>query len=328
MEIKSSQAVTTTKQESNNTTKQYNSSQNFSDELKSLSKEKETEKKDDTKSVDGAIDGLEDAVNEISKLNRTDENSEENLKNEQISDDNRIKIEELGLIENNFNIQEKEKLNLQMGAEMSFNSNGQPFAEFINNSQNKNSLSENAKDIAEEQAILSTMEENMAIANKNMAMSKSKTVTNENGIKKVDKNSITVDTIVDYNSVIMDKSDVEFFAKLVENGQLDLKEIQNASKSSAVSKTLADLLAKSMNENKPIRIDFDNDISIIIKISRDGKISADFLPSSQIAEAYLKENLPLLKQRFDENNIDYNELNQRKQKQDTEDNRKKGRKDE
>ena len=168
----------------------------------------------------------------------------------------------------------------------------------------------------------------MAIANKNMAMSKSKTVTNENGIKKVDKNSITVDTIVDYNSVIMDKSDVEFFAKLVENGQLDLKEIQNASKSSAVSKTLADLLAKSMNENKPIRIDFDNDISIIIKISRDGKISADFLPSSQIAEAYLKENLPLLKQRFDENNIDYNELNQRKQKQDTEDNRKKGRKDE
>lgn len=328
MEIKSSQAVTTTKQESNNTTKQYNSSQKFSDELKSLSKEKETEKKDDTKSVDGAIDGLEDAVNEISKLNRTDENSDENLKNEQISDDNRIKIEELGLIENNFNIQEKEKLNLQMGAEMSFNSNGQPFAEFINNSQNKNSLSENAKDIAEEQAILSTMEENMAIANKNMAMSKSKTVTNENGIKKVDKNSITVDTIVDYNSVIMDKSDVEFFAKLVENGQLDLKEIQNASKSSAVSKTLADLLAKSMNENKPIRIDFDNDISIIIKISRDGKISADFLPSSQIAEAYLKENLPLLKQRFDENNIDYNELNQRKQKQDTEDNRKKGRKDE
>ena len=172
MEIKSSQAVTTTKQESNNTTKQYNSSQNFSDELKSLSKEKETEKKDDTKSVDGAIDGLEDAVNEISKLNRTDENSEENLKNEQISDDNRIKIEELGLIENNFNIQEKEKLNLQMGAEMSFNSNGQPFAEFINNSQNKNTLSENAKDIAEEQAILSTMEENIAIANKNMVLNK------------------------------------------------------------------------------------------------------------------------------------------------------------
>ena len=84
-----------------------------------------------------------------------------------------------------------------------------------------------------------------------------------------------------------------------------------------------------MNDNKPVRIDFDNNISVIIKISRNGKISADFLPSSQVAEAYLKENLPLLKQMFDENNIDYEELNQRKQqKQDTQDNRKKGRKDE
>ena len=44
---------------------------------------------------------------------------------------------------------------------------------------------------------------------------------------------------------------------------------------------------------------------------------------------YLKENLPLLKQRFDENNIEYDELNQRKQNQnENNDNRKKGRKDE
>ena len=90
----------------------------------------------------------------------------------------------------------------------------------------------------------------------------------------------------------MTKDDVDFFTKLVENNgnNLNAKEIAN---SSQVSKTLADMLVKSMNENKPIRINFDNDISVIIKISRDGKISADFLPSSQIAEAYLKEKIYL-----------------------------------
>ena len=64
-----------------------------------------------------------------------------------------------------------------------------------------------------------------------------------------------------------------------------------------------------------MRIDFDNNISVIIKISRDGKITADFLPSSQIAEAYLKENLPILRQRFDENNIEYDSLNQRERRE-------------
>ena len=111
--------------------------------------------------------------------------------------------------------------------------------------------------------------------------------------------------------------------------EVDMKEVSNPQKSSQVSKALADLINKAMEDNKPIRIDFDNNISVIIKISKEGKISADFLPSSQIAEAYLKENLPLLRQKFDENNIDYDELNERKQqKQDNQENRKKGRKDE
>ena len=176
---------------------------------------------------------------------------------------------------------------------------------------------------------MSTMEENIAIANKNIAMSRNKIVENEHGIQKVDKKTnLVVDTIVNYDSVIMDKADVEFFANLAENRFLDVNEVTNVEKSSRVSKTLADMLVKAMNENKPVRIDFDNNISVIIKIDRAGKISADFLPSSQVAEAYLKENLPLLKQRFDDNNIDYNELNHRQRKQDTQDNRKKDRKDE
>ena len=330
----------------------------------------------DTKKIaeaDDAIDGLQDIVTEINKLTQKDEIEENQLKQIKLNDDNNNKLsleenyetnhndkqtadekEDNDLIENNINIQEpqEKKLETNTGTNMSFNSNGQQFTEFINNEKNQDVLNSSEKDLAEEKAILSTMEENVAIARKNILLKeknsnnlqqkmvqnteqtdkneqKTITVDNQEGIKKVDKKTnLTVDTIVKYDNIVMNEADVDFFVNLVENGSINMKEIQNAEKSSQVSKTLADLLAKSMNENKPIRIDFDNDISVIIKIDRAGKISADFLPSSQIAEAYLKENLPLLRQRFDDNNINYNELNQRRQKQDTQDNRKKGRKDE
>ena len=280
--------------------------------------------------MNGAIDGLQDVFTEINKLNRTNEKDTDLLKLKTIFDDDKDNQEDVGLIDNNMNIQEpKEKINLQMGGNMNFTGDGQPFAEFVNPQKEKDVLKSSAKDLAEEKAIMSTMEENVAIANKNIALAKTKTVENEHGVHKIDKKTnIVVDTIVQYDSVVMTKADVEFFANLVDNGFLDMSDVKNTQKSAQVSKTLADLLAKAMNDNKPIRIDFDNNISVIIKIDRAGKISADFLPSSQVAEAYLKENLPLLKQRFDDNNIDYNELNQRQRKQDTQDNRKKERKDE
>lgn len=339
----------------------------FSDELSNLSSTQKTEKQaEDQKveepkqeikdeegspkedviqedSADSAIDGLQDIVEEMAKansnqddeLNRTDEKNVNKLKINAFYDDENSKEEENGLIDNNMNIQEPaERLMPEMNTNMNFNSNGQPFSEFINPDNDKQVLKASAKDIAEEKSVLSTMEENIAIANKNMAMkdqqSKIKTVTNEHGIKKVDINTnVTVDTIANFDSVIMTKADVEFFSNLVNGNLINLNDVQNAEKSAAASKTLLDLLAKSMEDNKPVRIDFDNNISVIIKISRDGKISADFLPSSQVAEAYLKENLPLLKQRFDDNNIEYEELNHRQQNQNNNnENRKKGRKDE
>ena len=335
---------------------QKSSDTKFADELKNVEKEKEKETEKDKKteadkaakdekvkkekeakekqkkdnSVDEAIDGLQDTVNKLNKLGQKDEKEENSVKQDEDFVDKRFIIlnEDNALIDNNMNIQDpNDKFSAQAEANMNFNSSEQPFSQFVNQDK-ENNLKSSAKELEEEKAILSTMEENIAIANRNMLM-KNKTVQDETGIKKVDtKSHLVVDTIVSYSNVVMDKADVDFFVNLVENGVVNLNEVQNAEKSSRVSKTLADLLAKAMNDNKPIRIDFDNNISVIIKIDRAGKISADFLPSSQVAEAYLKENLPLLRQRFDDNNIDYNELNQRRQKQDSQDNRKKDRKDE
>lgn len=355
----------------------------FSDELNQISKSEKEEniidsKKEDTKvdkkdvnenkekdcefkeedNLDDVIGGLEQTVEEFKKLNQKNDKINILLKDETFSDDK--EKEDNNLIDNNINIQEKKEQQLpQMNANMNFNSNGQPFAAFVQNNNENNQLSASESDLAEENAILSTMSENMAIAQKNMLLKKdkqnevaqsvelenvqpqeqsennvetpkTKTVTNEQGIKKVDaKTNITTDTVVKFDDIAMNKNDVEFFANLVENGSVDMNSVTNSQKSSQVSKTLADMLAKSMEDNKPIRINFDNDISVIIKINKNGKISADFLPSSQVAEAYLKENLPILKQRFDDNNIDYEELNHRKQEQqDDRNNRKKGRKDE
>ena len=269
-----------------------------------------------SKELNNIMLGLNDIVEEINNKINIPEN----------------KKEEEVLINNDMNIPEQKDLQMfQMNANMNFNSDGQPFANFMN-SQEEQKLSSSVKDLEEESAILSTTSENIAMANKNRVLSenelqnnqKVKTVSNSEGIKKVDKQSnITVETVVKFDTVIMNKDDAEFFAKLVENGQADMT--QAAAKSSKISKTLADLLAKSMKDNQPVRIDFDNNISVIIKISRDGKISADFLPASQVAEAYLKENLPLLKQRFDDSNIEYDELNQRNSREQERQNKKKER---
>lgn len=310
---------------------QNNGSSSFADELSNLKKaekvEEKTEEKVEGDSVDDAIDGLEGAVAEINdKLNQTDETSDSDLKSDEGLTDKNIRNEGNALINNDMNVQElKDALAFQMNASMNFNSENQQFSEFMNEQKN-NALKASRAEIAEEKAILSSMEENVAIANRNKALAevKVKTVSNEEGIKKVDKNTnVVVDTVVKFDDIAMSKADVDFFTNLVENGQVEMTH-----KSAHVSKTLADLLAKSMKDNQPIRIDFDNNISVIIKIGKDGKISADFLPSSQVAEAYLKENLPLLRQRFDDNNIEYDSLNQRRQKQEEKDNQKKGQKDE
>ncbi len=289
------------------------------------SEEPESEGESNENLLDDAIDGLNSVVEEF---NQSEDKLSGLIKNEENFADNN------NVINNDFNIQENKDIMPQMNPNMNFSGNGQPFSSFMNNDteQNKNSngvLGASAQDLAEEAAILSTMAENIAIANKNQALRDARTVTNEDGIKRVhSQTGITIENIVKYDTLIMNQADVEVFASLVERGEINLNNLapKAAERGIHISKTLADMIAKSMETNQPVRINFDNDISVIIRISRDGKITADFLPSSQVAEAYLKENLPLLKQRFDENNIEYDSLNQKERRNpNKESNKKKGR---
>ena len=284
-------------------------------------------------SVNKALDGINSIVNELNtKVDQPEDKRFDPLKKDSDKTDNINNNKDTNtLINNEFNIQDNKDLLPQMNPNMNFSGDGQPFSSFMNNNMQNNaehSLSMSEKDLAEEAAILSTMAENIALANKNRVVPETKAVANEEGVKKVDRQThITVENVVKFDSVIMNQADVEVFANLVEKGEADMTKLapEAAQKAVKVSKTLADMLAKSMENNQPVRIDFDNNISVIIRVSRNGKISADFLPSSQVAEAYLKENLPLLRQRFDDNNIEYDELNQRNSREQERQNKKKER---
>lgn len=136
-----------------------------------------------------------------------------------------------------------------------------------------------------------------------------------------------------FKSMKMDNNDITFFANLVQTQTTATQgvSINNLSAITAdnikteatqqttqVSSTLMDALNTSMTTNKPFRIDFDQDIAVIMKVDKDGVLSAKFIPGSGAVEAYLKQNLPLLRQSFDDQKLPYNELsynNQQKQKQ-------------
>lgn len=307
-----------------------NSDVTFTDELKELQEAQNKQTESDNKSAEKdseAKDVVEDLNSVIEELNQSEDKAGLKLKNPLNNDDNNI--EGLNLINNDYNIDNKDVLP-QMSFNMNFDGNNQSFSSLMNNNSEK--LAASAKDLAEEAAILSTMAENIAMANKADIENKTTLLHMNDGIKRVDSNTnIVQETIVEYDTVIVSEQDADFFANLVNNKEINYmdSDSQSVQKAFNVSKSLADLLAKSMEENKPVRIEFDNGISVIIKITRDGKLSADFLPSTQIAEAYLRENLPILKQRLSEQNLDYDELNQReRQSRDREENRKKGRENE
>lgn len=147
-------------------------------------------------------------------------------------------------------------------------------------------------------------------------------------------------TDFNYDTFSMDKDDAMFFVDMVNNDQfaLNLKGDVNASlmqlssaegtaatyKSANVSKTLMNLIENSMQTNKPVRIDFDNNVSVVLKVDKSGKISADFIPGDKAVEQYLRDNIGFLKQKFDDQNLSYSNLSYRQYKQDKQKKQNKG----
>lgn len=133
-----------------------------------------------------------------------------------------------------------------------------------------------------------------------------------------------------FASLSMNNNDIKFFVNLVDNQQMTAqisKEVgqQNnnftevkteaAHQPVQVSSALLDALNQSYQTNKPFRIDFDSDIAVIMKVDKNGTISANFIPGSSAVEQYLRNNISTLQQNFDNQNLPYNELSYSKREQ-------------
>ena len=150
-------------------------------------------------------------------------------------------------------------------------------------------------------------------------------IQNENFINKfsfdISTSTQKYDLSLNFNTATISKEDAKFFADMVDNKQFAVQDTGNKTsiikfadevgptyKTQQASKTLTNLIEKAYNEQKPVRIDFDNNVSVIMKIDRKGKISAEFIPGDKAVEEYLRNNIRSLKQRFDDQNLPYNDL--------------------
>lgn len=134
------------------------------------------------------------------------------------------------------------------------------------------------------------------------------------------------------SQIKMDNSDIMFFVNLAQNQGVHAEAsaavnvsnmtaqnatveatTETASQSMQVSQTLLNALTDSMQTNKPFRIDFDSDVAVIMKVDKNGNLSANFIPGSAAVENYLRNNIELLRQNFDNQNLPYNELTYGKQ---------------
>lgn len=134
----------------------------------------------------------------------------------------------------------------------------------------------------------------------------------------------------DYCQTIqMDNKDITLFMNLVQNQQMiahnhsgidpnsgnkftDIK-TEGIKASVPVSETLMSALNDSAKTGKSIRIDFDSNVAVIMKVDKNGTISANFIPGDAAVENYLKNNIAGLRQSFDDQGLPYNQLSYSKQ---------------
>lgn len=119
------------------------------------------------------------------------------------------------------------------------------------------------------------------------------------------------------------RNDALFYINLLNQGEIANYTVKNDGniidgmnyKNIEVSKTLSTLLSRAHESKKAVRLDFDNNVTVILKLSNEGKINAHFIPGDKAVEEYLKNNIPYLKQRFDEQNIPYANISYKQHRQ-------------
>ncbi|MEI8377882.1 MAG: hypothetical protein WCF95_05005 [bacterium] len=152
---------------------------------------------------------------------------------------------------------------------------------------------------------------------------------NENMTVRENKNKTYVDLLVKCDKDIytgefkeklaeMTEDDVNFF-ELIANKQnifintsnsllLEDESGQTVLRDLKFSKSMVNLIEYAHSSNRPIRIDFAKDLSVILRIDKQGRVSAEFISSDNAMEFLLKTNIPHLKQKLDSAGIKYKKI--------------------
>ena len=207
---------------------------------------------------------------------------------------------------------------------------------------NSQILYETEEELKEDLSILSTDEENLAMARRNSAMNN----LSDDDYKTTEDDMMFLNDIVALNNQIhIEKSDIisntqnvlsALMSKTQENtnrlsvAELSSKDVdcligllskglsdsshftdENNDELHILSQKFLAMLQDSIKNKKVFRIDFDNHISVIIKISTDGKLKTEFLTNDDAVETYLKNNLHILKEKFEEIKVQHEEITYR-----------------
>ena len=207
---------------------------------------------------------------------------------------------------------------------------------------NSQILYETEEELQEDLSILSTDEENLEMARRNSAMN----VLNDEDYKTTEDDMMFLNDIVALNnqmhveksdlisntqnvlSALMNKTnensnrlsvaelserDVDCLIGLLSKGLSDSSHFtdENNDELHILSQKFLSMLQDSIKNRKVFRIDFDNNISVIIKISTDGKLKTEFLTNDDAVETYLKNNLHILKEKFEEIKVEHEEITYR-----------------
>lgn len=126
------------------------------------------------------------------------------------------------------------------------------------------------------------------------------------------------------STVNMTESDAQFFLNLTQTEGNDVSmqnvmvqaqtmvdngaSVAEVKQNVQISQTLLNALSKARETNQPLRIDFDQNVSVILRIGKDGSIAANFIPGDKAVEQYLRNNISNLRAVFNENDLPYTEL--------------------
>lgn len=162
------------------------------------------------------------------------------------------------------------------------------------------------------------IEDNLNLDIKNLnyhhLLAYSQDIYNQNNEYKIDLESLT-------------EGDFKFIKQCVDNPNMTINSLNQQNlqvnfslpeqtsevsyRSLNFSKGLFNLIDYAYKTQRPIRLDFEGNSSVILKIDNEGKLSAQFISSDMAMEQILKNNIPHLRNRFDSEKIPYKEITYR-----------------